>query len=437
MMKVVNVARLALMPMAYGLSGALIGGTLNRVMIVEMDYPASVVAVLFAIPLLVSPIRVWLGHTSDTRPILGRRRVPYVVIGACGIALGAVSIAALAVSPASHHAGLIAGLVLAFTLYGVGRSLGLNSFQALLAERFSAKVRGRAITLYEVATLLGLVMGAGFIGSALEDFEARRTVAVAVAVAVAVLVLALAAVLGQERRTARLDAEVLAANIPFRLILTDYVFTDRQVRRFFVVVFCTFVGTLAQDVLLEPFGGLVLGMSVGDTTRLTMFWGLGVMASMLLSGLVLLRKLGSLVLMRIGISASIGVFVILVLLGIAGRAHLLPPLVAVMGLATGLAGAGMLATVIGFTTKLRAGLLMGVWGVANMAGHAFGSIMGGVVVDVGIAVTDSALIAYSTVFVLEIGFLAVALIVSRGLRIDESKARREESAIVALEGAAS
>ncbi len=426
MIKVLNVARLALMPVAYGLSGALIGGTLNRVMIVEMGYPASIVAALFAIPLLISPVRVWLGHTSDTRPILGMRRVPFVILGAAGIAAGSVAIAALAVSASGHTVVLTIGLVVAFVLYGVGRSLGLNSFQALVAERFTSAGRGRAITLYEVATLLGLVMGAGFIGRALESFDARRTVMVAVAVAAAVLVLAVVAVLGQEPRRARPPAEVQAAAIPFRVILTDYVFADRQVRLFFAVVFCTFVGTLAQDVLLEPFGGLVLGMSVGQTTRLTMFWGLGVMASMLLSGLVLLRRVDSLRLMRIGIVASMVVFGVLVVLGVGGWASMMPALVGVMGLATGLAGAGMLSTVIGFTTRLRAGLLMGVWGVANMAGHAFGSIMGGVVVDVGTAVTGSALWAYSAVFVLEIGFLAGALALSRGLHVDQSKARIEE-----------
>jgi hypothetical protein len=35
------------------------------------------------------------------------------------------------------------------------------------------------------------------------------------------------------------------------------------------------LGTQIQDVLMEPYAGLVLGMDVAATTRLTMFWGLG------------------------------------------------------------------------------------------------------------------------------------------------------------------
>ena len=72
---------------------------------------------------------------------------------------------------------------------------------------------------------------------------------------------------------------------------------------------------------------------------------------------------------------------------------------------TGLAGAGMLTGVINFTTAIRAGMLLGVWGMANMVGHALGSLMGGGVVDIMLSLTSgNALLAYSTVFALEIGF---------------------------------
>ena len=82
-MKVVrtlNNARLAFFSIAYGLSGALIGGTLNRIMIAELGLPATLVAFFFAIPLLVSPVRVWLGYRSDGYPIFGKRREPYIIL---------------------------------------------------------------------------------------------------------------------------------------------------------------------------------------------------------------------------------------------------------------------------------------------------------------------------------------------------------------------
>ena len=55
---------------------------------------------------------------------------------------------------------------------------------------------------------------------------------------------------------------------------------DPQIRRFFIFVMLTVVGMLGQDVLLEPYAALVLGMSVGATTRLTAIWGAGTLLSM-------------------------------------------------------------------------------------------------------------------------------------------------------------
>lgn len=407
--RIANHVRLGAFPVAYGLSGVLIGGTLNRVMIAELKLPATLVAVLFALPLLVSPLRLWLGYRSDGFPIFGRRREPYLLLGALTIGAGVAAIANLAVRTAATPAVFVPGAVAAFLLYGVGRNLAHNTYQALLAEKFTGTIRARAVTLYEVVTLLGSVMGAGALGKALEHYDPARLVGVANVVALVVVALACVAVPGQEvRATGAANAET-ARGKPFGEVVRDYVFADPQVRRLFVVVICAFIGTLAQDVLLEPYGALVLGMSVGETTRLTMFWGLGVLAAMLLSGLWLLRFLGALRLMRAGLGVSIAVFSAVAAVGLAGAPGLFRWLVLVMGFGTGLAGAGMLGSVVEFTTPVRAGLLMGVWGVANMLGHAAGSLMGGVVVDTMRLATGSALAAYTALFAFEVVMLAIAL----------------------------
>ena len=91
------------------------------------------------------------------------------------------------------------------------------------------------------------------------------------------------------------------------------------------------------------------------------------------------------------------------------------------------AGAGMLANIVNFTTAIRAGLLMGVWGMANQIGHAFGSLMGGGVVDVVQSITGgNALAAYATVFALEVIMLIVALILTTRLDVAESQVQVEE-----------
>ena len=428
-----NNFRLAGFSIAYGLSGALIGGTLNRIMIADLGLPASLVAFFFAIPLLVSPVRVWLGYRSDGFPLFGRRREPYIVLGALIIGLGIVAAAKTTASTTQVSAMLFLSGILSFLLYGLGRNLAHNTYQALITDRYDRQQRTRAVTFYEVATLLGAVMGAGFIGKALETYEPSKLVSVAMGVAVAVFVLALFAAINQEPRdVAAQNATERARQIPFQKVLREAIFADRQARILFTIVIFTFVGTLAQDALLEPYGGLVLGMSVGDTTRLTMYWGLGVLASMLLSGLFLIKWLGFMKLMRSGIVLSIAVFLGMVIVGMSGNAVTFRSLVFVMGLGTGLAGAGMLSSIISFATPVRAGMLLGVFGVANMVGHALGNLMGGTIVDVMRLATGSPLVAYSTLFSMEAVMLGVALYLSTRLDINASQASLEERELVGV-----
>jgi len=357
---------------------------------------------------------------------MGRRREPYIVLGALLIGLGIVAVSSL-ITQLSGPAALAAPVLLAFAVYGIGRNLGHNTFQALVSDRFSGRERTRAATLYEVATLLGMVMGSGIIGKVLETYDPAQLVVVAWWVALVLLVLALSAAIGQERYAIVAGgAAERARAIPFSTVLREIVVTDPQVRRFFLLVMFTFVGTLAQDVILEPYGALVLHMNVGETTRLTSFWGLGVLISMLLSGAVLLRRFGHLTILRAGIIASILVFLGLIIAGLMGKPGLMKGMVFLMGLGTGLAGAGMLSAAISFTTRVRAGMLMGVWGVANLVGHAAGSLMGGTVVDLVRVTTGNNLAAYGTVFALEILMLIVALFLSMRVSIQTSFAGKEE-----------
>ena len=194
---------------------------------------------------------------------------------------------------------------------------------------------------------------------------------------------------------------------------------------FFIIIMFTFIGTFAQDDFLEPYGALVLNMEVGATTRLTAFWGIGVLIALLFSGLLLIKWLGYMKLMRIGIAASILVFIGVIAAGLTGNLGAFRTLVFFMGLATGLAGAGMLAGLITFTTSIRAGLLMGVWGMANLIGKAIGSLMGGIVIDLMRLAFGNAFLAYATLFAIEIVLLILAFVLTFKLDISASKVKWE------------
>ncbi|MBL8338952.1 MAG: PucC family protein, partial [Rhodoferax sp.] len=74
--------RLSLFQVSVGMAMALLYGTLNRVMIVELHVPAWLVSLMVALPLVFAPLRALIGFRSDTHvSALGWRRVPYIWIG--------------------------------------------------------------------------------------------------------------------------------------------------------------------------------------------------------------------------------------------------------------------------------------------------------------------------------------------------------------------
>ena len=58
--------RLSLFQVSVGMAVVLLVGTLNRVMIVELGVPASLVAVMISMPLIFAPFRALIGFRSDT-----------------------------------------------------------------------------------------------------------------------------------------------------------------------------------------------------------------------------------------------------------------------------------------------------------------------------------------------------------------------------------
>ncbi len=423
-----NYLRMAGFPFVLGLVGVFITGTLNRVMIVELAIPATLVGLFLAVPLLFSPLRMWLGYRSDAFPLLGLRREPYILLGALLSAAGVVLATTLAINSASLAALGVLGLLVAFMGYGVGKHLASNTFEALIADKFEGDGRSRAVTLYKVPMFIGIIGGAIVLGRLLEPFTVERLIAVAFGVAALAFVLTGIAVLRQEPRTRLTQAaSQQAARTSFWQTFRDLIWRDRQARLFFVFVMLSIVGTQAQDILLEPFGALVLGMSVSETTRLTSYWGTGAILSLALSGGWLIRRVGYRAVLRAGLTANILVFLGIIAAGALGSVGLFRGLVLILGLGTGLAFAGALAAVIDFTTLVRAGFLMGVWGAASELGEAVGNLFGGAIVDTLRALTGNPLLAYGAVFVIEGLMLVGALALLSRINVRESVALGEAS----------
>jgi MFS transporter, BCD family, chlorophyll transporter len=414
--------RLAGFPLGLGLVSVLVSGTLNRVMIVEMNIPASLVGLFFALPLLISPLRIWLGYRSDAYPIWGLRREPLILFGSLLAGVG-ITGATLALVQTDSLSALVVGvLIMAFIAYGFGRNLSSNTFEALLADKFIGDQRPRAVTFYKVAMFVGIMLGALLLGSLLDTFSEMRLLMIVVSTAVGTFLLTIFSIARQEPREASILSESQEARgMAFWTTFKTMIWADPQIRRFFIFVMLTVIGTLAQDVLLEPYAALVLNMSVGETTRLTAIWGAGTLLSMGAAGAWLIKRYGYERVVRVGLLLGILIFLGLILSGALELTTMFLLLVFFLGVSTGLSASGMLSAVIDFTTAERAGLLMGVWGVAHNLGQAAGNLVSGSLVDIIRALQGNALTAYGLVFALEAVLLLAALWLLKDIKISEAR----------------
>ncbi|NLE52042.1 MAG: BCD family MFS transporter [Chloroflexi bacterium] len=422
-----NVARLALFPLGLGLALVLVTGTLNRVMIVELKLPASLVGLFFAMTLVVAPARAWLGYLSDGYPLFGKRREPYIALGAVLLSLSVIAVTLLVMETEVPRAVLVPAGLLAFISYALGVNLSSNTFEALLADRFHGDARPRAVTLFKIAMFAGIMIGALGLGRLLEPFDPERFITIVVGVLALFITLAVIGTARQEPALPALRAvSKQAVAQPFWVVIRRVIWQDRDARRFFVLVVLSTLGTLAQDVLLEPYGALVLDMSVAQTTRLTALWSSGTMITLVVSGVWLIKRWGYMAALRAGLAISVAVFGGIVAAGWLGSVPLFMALVFTLGLGAGLAMAGLLTAVIEFTTTMRAGLLMGVWGMASEFGQSAGGFLGGVVVDILRALTGgNNWIAYGAVFTLEAILLVIVLALAGNLHVERSAVQKE------------
>ncbi|MEM8538673.1 MAG: MFS transporter, partial [Pseudomonadota bacterium] len=281
--------RLSLFQVSVGMATVMLLGTLNRVMIVELSVPATIVAAMIALPVLIAPFRTLLGFRSDTyRSAIGWKRVPYLWFGSLwqmgGLAV--MPFALLVLSGQQVVGPSWAGEVLAaiaFLMTGLGLHMTQTAGLALATDRADDETRPRVVALLYTMFLLGMGVSALVIGWLLRDFDEIQLVRVVQGAAVVGIVLNLIALWKQEKVRPMSREERAAPRPRFWDAWADLMRGGEAGRLLGVV----FIGTMAfnmQDVLLEPYGGEILGLSVASTTILTAVWATGALAGFILTG---------------------------------------------------------------------------------------------------------------------------------------------------------
>lgn len=404
------ILRMALFQLGFGLISILVLGVLNRVMFAEMGLSAALIGFLLAIPSLMSPLRLWLGYLSDSRPILGRRRFPYIVGGTILAAVGVWAGIRSALAIPRMLAGGVLAAVMAFSVYGMGKNLMATTFQALIVDVFDERQRAQATSTLQAAFILGIVVGSVGLGRMLEPYSPDRLLGLAAAIGVLAVGLAVLGCLGIEPVGAAVEEmSRRAGEVPFGKTL-KLTLENQQVRLFFFFVYATLLATLSQDLYLEPYAAELLGMSVGQTARLSMYWGIGTLGALMLSGIRLVDRFGRRRVAGMGLVVVAATLLGLIVAGATKQQGLFLALVLSLGIGSGMSAAGALTLMVDFTSPEKAGLLMGVWTIGVQMAEVTGSVVGGIVIDAVHRFSGSYLAAFGTVFGLEIIASVVALV---------------------------
>ncbi len=375
-----SIVRLGLVQMALGAVVVLTTSTLNRLMVVELALPAVLPGLLVALHYGIQITRPNWGFMSDA----GGSRTRWIIGGMIALALGGFGAAfGVVLLESSFTLGLLTS-ILAYGLIGLGVGASGTSLLALLATATAPHRRAAAATITWLMMIAGIAITAGTVGSFLDPYSPALLLKIVAIVTIGAVVLTTLAVAG-------IEAKVMATvdttdTTPFRQGLAE-VWSEPKARNFTIFVFLSMTAYFMQELILEPYAGLVFNFTPGQSTSLSGAQNGGVFLGMVTVGICATGlKLGELkhwvtggcVLSALALT---GLWAI----GQADMAHLMTPMAIFLGFANGafaVAAIGSMMQLAGEGRERRTGTRMGLWGAAQAVAAGFGGLLGAAAVDI-------------------------------------------------------
>ncbi len=415
--------RLSLFQVTVGMSTGLLVGTLNRVMIVELGVSASLVALMIAMPLLFAPFRALIGFRSDThRSAFGWRRVPFLWLGTmlqfCGFGMLPFALILLGGDHASPMWIGQVGAAFAFLVVGAGMQITQTAGLALATDLAPIEARPRVVALMYVMLLVGMLVSSAMFGLLLQGFTPVRLIQVVQGAGFVSLVLNSIALWKQEARRSQKPSE-MPARPKFTTSWAKFAAFGKT-RRFLLVVALGTAAFSMQDVILEPYGGEVLKLSVSATTVLTALIAIGALLGLVWAASGLQKGRDPYRLCAVGVVVGVVAFSAIIFSDPLGSPLLFRVGAAMVGFGGGVFAVGTLIAAMSLDTSAEAGLTLGAWGAVQATAGGLAIAAGGMLRDgVGYLATSGALgdamstaaAGYSAVYHVEIALLFLTLIV--------------------------
>ncbi len=423
--------QLGLIHLAVAMTLVPINSTLNRVMIKELAFSATLVAVLASLPYLLSPIQVFIGSISDRKPILGWHRTPYIAIGLVFCVLGVIlSPLAAFVLVENYIIGLLFGLV-AFGAWGMGFNFATVAYFSLATDLSGERGRGRTISVMFFMMIIGIISTALLLSRLVDPYSPAALIRSFWIVGVIALGLGFIGLIKLEKRKGVEKAQV-EERYSWR-VLAGTIIENKQATIFFIYLIILLIALLGQDILLEPFGGEAFGMAVTETTQITSIWGAFTLVALITAG-VIERRVNKQAIAFWGGGVALVGFIFIAASGALVSPWVFYVGVILLGTGTGLSTVSNLSLMLDMTTATKVGLFIGAWGMANAASRLMGSLLSGVIRDILTQVLQDPVLAYVSVFSVLALLLLISLVILR--RIDVREFQREAENTTVIERAA-
>jgi BCD family chlorophyll transporter-like MFS transporter len=274
-----------------------------------------------------------------------------------------------------------------------------------------------------VMLLLGMIASALIFGWLLHDYSPGKLVRVVQGAAVVTIVLNLVALWKQEPRDRARAARV--ETHPEFLDAWRLFVRGRMAIGLLIVIALGTMGFGMADVLLEPYGGQVLDLSVAATTRLTAVLAGGGLVGFAIASKVLMGGRDPLDVAWWGALIGVPAFALIIAAGPMGEASMFVIGTAFAGLGAGLFGHGTLTATMRSAPRAQVGLALGAWGAVQATAAGVAVALGGILRDLVLAMPDADTFrpeaAYTPVFTIELLLLLAAVLTILALRRNQTR----------------
>jgi BCD family chlorophyll transporter-like MFS transporter len=420
-----HLLRLSSFQIGSAMGDILVTSIWNRIMISQFGIPAAPVSLLIALRYLLSPLSLWAGHRSDTRPFLGMRRTSYIWLGR-GLMVISLPLLGWSLMRFAAGGGDLVGWILAASsslLYGIGTLISGSPYLALIRDSVPPKRQGLAISVAQTVLIIFFaITGIGF-SFWMREFDLAVFWQMIIGTMAVGGFFWIFSIWGAEQHIRqqkgislaeeRIQIEKVAANVHLKKTV-QHIWQDQRTRRFFFFLSMAMFAAWAQDAILEPFGAEVFNLPLDRTTRFNSYWQSATVVTLLASAYFWRKRppeqqrqitgWGLMIMaLGMGILAASSVFHLPTLVEIA---------LLLFGGGFGIYTFGGLSLMAVMSSDKEAGAYLGLWTISTVVFKGLGTFAGGALRDLfllGLKLESG--LSYGFIFLLEGVGLATAVFI--------------------------